>query len=118
KIDHMMRVFIKPWVQRRHGLATYHELIERFQRISEQSDITDRALHLIDDIFYPSTGWINHYFHKIDTGVYGIHPLIMEAYTYIVSKSKTYFYAADVSYPLSYFLSMLTQECARTWLYC
>ena len=116
KIDTMLKVFIIPWIRQRHSLATEDELMERFQKISDEPDLTPASLALINDIFFPSGGFTGQLLKPVDKHLHCLDLPTLHAYKWIISKAQTYFYTPQISYPLDYFLKLFQSECARDWI--
>lgn len=108
--------FIKPWIKRRGGFAKKSELLERFQRMSDNPLISSNVLNLFQDIFFDKKDFLQHFIHEIDEEIFCYDDNQALIYDKIVDKALSYFYKPNVHYSLSELIQFLERDFARNWV--
>lgn len=108
-------VLIKPWMDRRQGLANQAELQERLQRVSTPHSSDEDIYLFLSEVFFKRQFMLHAYLTEVAEGLYGSHPAVSQAYHHIIQKGKTYFYHPSISYEWLELTRLLYQEFALKW---
>lgn len=106
--------YVKPWMEKRLGLATKEELIERLLRISDDPSLTERILDFFSVVYFDGQLPFASYLHEVEEGLYCIDSTT--TYQHVINRALSYFYSPTVHYSLSHLVSLLQRECAQQWL--
>lgn len=109
-------VFIKPWIQRRLGVATREEIEERIERISVSAGLAQHALNFFSEVYFKGASPLSQYLCEVENGVYCADQQTKQGYETIVSRALSYLYKPTVYYPLHSLITLLSRELAREWL--
>jgi len=111
----IVEVFLKPWVRKRHGLATQQEIWERLQRISDDAILTKHVFDLISAIYFNGQFPLKNDLLEINEGLFCSDPHIAEYYLLAVKTAQSYFYNSQICYNFSHLLMLIARELAKTW---
>ena len=112
----VFNVFFKPWIRRRGGFAQRHELLERMQRISDNSLICSKVLKFLQINFFDDADFLNFFLHSIDQDIYCCDSFSMQDYEMIINRTLSYFYKSGIHYRLSELVCWLEKEFACIWV--
>ncbi|MBS4170034.1 Uncharacterized protein NEOC95_000753 [Neochlamydia sp. AcF95] len=112
----IFNVFFKPWIRRRGGIATRHELIERMQRISVNKAIGISIVNFLQTHFFDRKDCLSLFLQEIEEEIYACDNHSMQEYKEIISKALSYFYKASIYYRLPELITWVEKELAKTWI--
>lgn len=108
-------VFIKPWMQRRHGLATRQEIIERIQRLSTNSAEASNAISFLSDLYFGKEFLFQEFLIPLEDEIFCLDEFAKERYIQVVQRACSYFYNPRTVYPLEQLIGFLEREFALAW---
>ena len=108
-------VFIKPWMRRRHGLATLEELEERLERLGTISMEAVNALTFFSDLFFAGEFVLTSFLYPLEKGIFCSDPWVRENYADIVHRACSYFYWPQTAYPLDQLVGYIEKELGGSW---
>jgi hypothetical protein len=108
-------IFIKPWMKQRFGLATYQEILERVEQISEVPSCVSLVSHFLSEVYFEGYFPFASDLIKVNEGIYCADQFIADTYEMIIYKAKSYFYNSDVNYRFFHFLNLLSRDFAKHW---
>jgi hypothetical protein len=114
--NQIFTAFIKPWIALRGGFATTEELSERFERISEDRRLTERALDFMQNCFLITRNFLQLFLREVDNGIYSASEQDSFLFDLILAKAKSYFYKPGVYYTLIELVALLEKEFAKNWI--
>lgn len=112
----VVNTFIKPWISRRGGFATKAELLERFQRISDNPEIASNMLHFLQDIYFDKKDFLKQFIQETDAEIFCYDSIHAHFYETIVDRALSYFYKANIHYSLQELIQFLEREFAKDWM--
>jgi hypothetical protein len=114
-LHQVIDVFIKPWVERRFGLARQAELIERLYHVSYSPSTADKVFKWLSTLYFEGGFPMTSYLYPLEEGLFAINAHAADAYRSIMDIALSYFYNLKVHYPLSSLVMWIGRECARKW---
>ncbi|KIC76493.1 hypothetical protein DB41_FX00020 [Neochlamydia sp. TUME1] len=112
----IFNVFFKPWIRRRGGIATRHELIERMQRISANKAMGISVVNFLQTHFFDSKDCLSLFLQEIEEEIYACDHHSIQEYGEIISKALSYFYKPSIYYRLTELITWVEKELAKAWI--
>lgn len=112
----VVAVFVRPWMCRRHGIATRHEIVERLEKISETCAMSKSVLSFFSDIYFDKIFPLSYDLYHVDSDLYCANAWTAASYRLVIERASTYFYNTTVSYSLDHLLILLEKEFAMMWM--
>lgn len=109
-------VFIKPWMNKRFGIATELELLERLQALSECGDYSEPFLNFFSCVYFKNSFPLGRYLEPLGPNLFASEGWIADQYDQIVEKTLSYFYRPELTYPLEALVAFLEREFSKTWV--
>lgn len=109
-------VFIKPWMGWRHGIATEIEVLEKMQKLSEDSSSVQAILDFFKETYFKGAFPLNRHLEPLDVGLFASTGWIATQYDLVTEKALTYFYKNTSFYPLDTLIGYLEREFAKEWI--
>lgn len=112
--NRVVDVFFRKWIHGRLGLATKHELTERWERIGDDITFSRAALQLFEGI-YGEEDFFSQQLYQLEPGVYAVNHHIAQNYQDIIDLAETYLLPSSPSFNLSHLVDLLTKEFSLSW---
>lgn len=114
-MNRIVNIFVKPWMRQRFGFATQHELLERLEKISENSQVTSLAFNFFSEVYFDRVSPLNYFLYQVDEELYCADESSARQYRLIVERAHSYFYKSQISYTLPQLVNLLAREFAKDW---
>lgn len=111
----VLRVFVRPWLWGRSGLASEGEIRERLERVSRDGEHARRALDFLSQVYFEGKSPFSSEFIEVEPGVFAADGHVAKAFRAVRDCSKTYFYSVGMEYPLQELERFLLREFALKW---
>lgn len=108
KVLELTAVFLRPWMNKRFGIARKEELHERLERISECPSLALKAFRFFGDHLF--------LLEEAEPGIFCSQASVAKDYRSVIKKALTYFYNQTISYTLSELANYLKREFAKDWI--
>lgn len=108
-------VFIKPWMQRRQGMATRQEIMERLQKISDEPELTAYIFDFLSSTFSNGSFPLKSFLYEVDEQLYCSDAHIAANYKVVQDRAHSYFYKSEICYTLSHLVQLMSRELACSW---
>lgn len=118
QIDSVASALIKPWVERRGGIASQQEVIERFTMVSDCEEHVLPVLALFSDIFCMGACPFSQNLIVVDSDLFAANNWYADFFDLIISRASSYFLQPETTYRLESLCEMICQEFAREWHEC
>lgn len=115
-IHKVVEVYLKPWMRRRHGLATQQEIMERMQRLADQPVMAERVLEFFGAVYFDGRFALADNLIQRDDHLFFVDATSHKNYLEVIDKAKTYFYKSNLSYSLPELSHLLLREFAKAWI--
>lgn len=107
--------FIHPWMRRRMGIATEHEILERLERLSTQPSMTKKILSFIRDTYFQEQFPLRDSLMEGAPGVYCVDSYTHQLYSQLIKRAHSYFGSLQHEYALDDLSIYLEREFSRLW---
>lgn len=107
--------FFKSWIYARDGLVLEDELQERLQKISVDSNITEKVLPLFQMLYGKTQSFWDAYLVSIASDVYAVDITIARTFFEIEEVANSYFYSANACYSLSEIVTYIQKDYSKNW---
>lgn len=107
--------FVQPWMLKRFGLCSHHDIIERLSGLSFDRATTEAALNFISDVYYNGKFLLMDSLIEVDPYLYAANRFVADSYKDLKARARTYFYKRGSTYSLYEIKSFLSREYARDW---
>lgn len=114
KLKQFTDVFIIPWIEKRGGLSSKEELIERMERISESPTLFLNIHSFLSKLFYEDD-FILKKLLSYNKDIYFSREIILNYYYVLIEKAYKYFYCPTAEYPFLQFIKLLFEDFAKEW---
>jgi len=108
-------IYIKPWMDRRHGFATRNEILERLQRVSLQQTLVPMVMDFFSTVYFSGSFALGDYLDQFNEDLFFVDKFAKKAYQNIIDKTLTYFYNDDLHYSLAELVTLVFREFASDW---
>lgn len=114
-IQKIVGQFILPWMEKRLGLATETELMERFVSLGQVENQAVKAIAWLKSVYFNHNLPLERFLRKIDARLYASTPTVEKNVLAVVAKARSYFYKSDNHYTLLMLSKLLAREFAKEW---
>ncbi len=115
QMQQITHAFLAPWIQRRGGIASQEELIERLENVSLQNTYVRPCLHLFDQIFSPHLSVLATHLIHLGDSIYTADEQGRNSYFRLLKQLKSYFYKPNITYCFSHLVQLMQRESALKW---
>lgn len=112
----VVSAFIKPWMVRRHGVATRSEIVERLQRLSDRPVMAELTLDFFSKIYFEGRFAFADWFVTGGDHLFFCDHVVNLKYDAVIDKAKTYFYKGGISYGFAELTQLIAREFAMEWV--
>jgi len=112
--ERIFTLLITPWVERRLGLATLEELMERCERILTPSPFALTLMRWFEKLFFPE-GLFGTFLIQSEEELF-VSREVEGSRQEVMRLAMTYFYGADSLYPLDELTLFIERESALRWV--
>lgn len=109
-------VFVKPWMDKRCGIANQTELEERLQNLSENGTNSGSVMDFFKDVFFKGEFPLNGSLVLIAPELFATERWVANHYDLIIERTLSYFYSPHIIYPFDRLISFLERDFARSWV--
>lgn len=114
RFDGILQTFVIPWMERRFGMATEEEILERLERVSFKPAVAEKALAFFKEVFFEG----QFPFHKglsCAREIYFAGSYALKAFSQLEQSLDSYFYHPTVYYALDELYRFLTRDYSLKW---
>ncbi len=115
-LDHIVRVFVLPWIHMRGGIAAQTEVEERLIAVSFEPLKTEKILKFFSNIYYHDLFPLSTILCEADEGVFCLNSDTYDAYRKVNELAESYYYQKGLSYPLEYLCNCILRELGKSWI--
>src|SRR5262249_23768506 len=109
----LIEAFIRRWIDRRGGLATRSELIERLEKRSLPSETVEKMVRFLEKVLGKQL--FNLFLTEVEENLYTSSPVLAHDFNSIVACAKSYFLKPNQVFLLEHLVALIEREKAAFW---
>lgn len=118
QINSVASALIKPWVERRGGIASQQELVERFTMVSDSEENVLPVLALFSDVFCMGACPFSQSLVTLDSELFAANSWYADLFDLIIRRASSYFLRSETTYRLDSLCELVCREFASEWREC
>lgn len=114
-MQQLAQTLIKPWLQKRTGIAREEELEECLLKLSSFYPHLDQTLDFVSKAFFEDAFILSASLNPVEEELYCNSPETAQAFHEVIETTRSYFYKDHLHYPLHSLIEWVSRELATKW---